>query len=277
MVKMGTVWDRTAEFLGDNVAAILPVALLAFFVPASIEGNFAALQPGDGTMLPLLLGLVQLAFGVLSLWGTLTITAMGLDLVSDRSAGMVALSRLPATLLVTVLLLVAIAALGSPVLLVLVLSGLDPMAMSGESMDLGLPAATFVAIYLLVLVGALLWFGARLALVTPTIVRERRALSAVSRAWALTRGHGFRILGVLILYVVVSWVAQLAAQTVFGSVFELVAGGSGDGLTLAVVLTSIVVAAVQAGFLVVLAAFTAKLYLALAARSGLQGEPAAWA
>ncbi|MCD2324705.1 glycerophosphoryl diester phosphodiesterase membrane domain-containing protein [Sphingomonas sp. IC-56] len=275
MVKMGTVWDRTAEFLGDNVAAILPVALIAFFVPASIQGSLSALQPRDGTMLGLLLGLLQLGFAVLSLWGTLAITAMGLDLVSDRSAGRVALSRLPATLGVSVLLLLAALVLASPIAIAIGLSGQDLMALSVEQpLNMSAGVAAFAGIYMLVLLGAFLWFGARLLVVTPTIVRERRALSAVKRSWQLTRGHGFRILGVLILYVVVSWVAQLAAQVVFGSVFELVAGGSGEGLSLADVLTSIVVAAVQSGFSVVLAGFTAKLYLALAARSGAHGDPA---
>lgn len=275
MVKMGTVWDRTAEFLGDNVAAILPVALIAFFVPASIEGSLAALQPRDGTRLGLLLGLVQLAFAILSLWGTLAVTAMGLDLVSDRSAGRVALSRLRATLGVSLLLLLAVFVLASPIAIAIGLSGQNLLAMSmDQRLEMSGAVAAFIGIYSLVLLGALLWFGARLLVVTPTIVRERRALSAVTRSWRLTRGHGFRILGVLILYVVVSWVAQLAAQTVFGSVFELVAGGSGEGLSLADVLTSIVVAAVQSGFLAVLAAFTAKLYLALAARSDALGDPA---
>lgn len=278
MVKMGTVWDRTAEFLGDNVAAILPVALLAFFVPASIGGNFAALQAGGGAVLPIGLGLVQLAFAVLSLWGTLTITAMGLNLVSDRSAGRVALSRLPVTLAVTVMLLLAVMVAACPVPAVIAASGHDVMAVSrGESFELSALVATFSAIYLVVLVAVLLWVGARLAILTPTIVRERGVLGSVARAWRLTRGHGLRILGVLVLYIVVSWVAQLAAQTVFGSIFELVAGGTGEGLTLAGVLTSIVVAAVQSGFLVVIAAFTAKLYLALAAQSELRGDPAAFA
>lgn len=278
MVKMGIVWDRTAEFLSDNVAAILPVALFAFFVPTSISGNFAALQAGGGPVLPLLLAVVQLGFAVLSLWGTLTITAMSLDLVSDRSAGRVALSRLPAMLGVMILLLVALALLASPLLIAFVLNGNDMMAMSrGEPFDISAPVGTFMGIYSLLLTGALLWFSARLAVITPAIVRERGALRSIPRTWQLTRGHGFRILGVLILYMVVSWVAQLAAQTVFGSVFELVAGGDGERLTLSVVLTSIVVAAVQSGFIVVFAAFTAKLYLALAAGSELRGDPAAFA
>src|SRR3954469_13298131 len=125
MVRMGTVWDRTAEFLGDNVSDILPVALFAFFVPASIGGNFDALRAGGGPTLPMLLALVQLAFAVLSFWGTLTITAMGLDLVSDRSAGRVALSRLPAAVLVMVLLLAAILMLAAPIPAVLAATGHD--------------------------------------------------------------------------------------------------------------------------------------------------------
>ncbi|UYY59885.1 hypothetical protein [Sphingomonas sp. S2-65] len=275
MVKMGTVWDRTAEFLGDNVSAILPVALFAFFVPASIGGNFAALRAGGGPTLPMVLALVELAFAVLSLWGTLAITAMGLDLVSDRSAGRVALSRLPAAVLVIVVLLAGVLLLAAPIPAVLAATGHDLWAMPrGEDFALNRPEAIFSAIYLVVLIGVTLWFGARLAVVTPAIVRERGALGSIARAWRLSRGHGWRILGVLVLYVVVSWVAQLAAQTVFGSVFELVAGGAGDGVTLAGVLTATVVAAVQAAFQVVLAAFTAKLYLALAAHDARRGDPA---
>ena len=99
MAKMGTVWDRTAEFLGDNLGATLPVALLAFFVPASIEGSFQAAKAGGSPELVLSLYLVQLAFGILSLWGSLTISAMALDVASARGAGAIgrASSSRPAT------------------------------------------------------------------------------------------------------------------------------------------------------------------------------------
>ncbi|HWU96609.1 MAG TPA: hypothetical protein VN029_13500, partial [Sphingomonas sp.] len=94
MAKMGTVWDRTAEFLSDNLGAVLPVALLAFFVPASIEGSFQAAKTGAGPGLILSLYLVQLAFGILSLWGSLTIVAMALDMADARGAGAIGRARL---------------------------------------------------------------------------------------------------------------------------------------------------------------------------------------
>jgi hypothetical protein len=64
MVKMGTVWDRTAEFLTDNLTAIVPIALLAFFVPFSIQGNFAHIRDGANPGFALTLQLVSLAFGL---------------------------------------------------------------------------------------------------------------------------------------------------------------------------------------------------------------------
>jgi hypothetical protein len=58
-------------------------------------------------------------------------------------------------------------------------------------------------------------------------------------------------------------------------VFALVAGGEHEGVSLSGVMTSIVVAAVQAAFLVIPPVFTAKLYLALTARAGMHPSAAA--
>ncbi len=72
----------------------------------------------------------------------------------------------------------------------------------------------------------------------------------------------WKIIGMLILYGIVAGVAILATRTVFGSVLRLVLGG--DGLvTTASVLTALIGAVVQTVFVVLAAAFTAKLYLAV--------------
>lgn len=271
MVKMGTVWDRTAEFLTDNIAAVLPIALLAFFVPASIEGNFQAAMDGATPQFVLALRLVQLAFGLLSLWGTLTITAMALDMAGSETAGKFAGKRfLPALLVAVVCLAVAFVAL-MPIPAILGANGVDVMAIAqGRDFDLSPGLAGFVALYLIVLAALLLWIAARLMVTTPVIVREGRWLSALRQSWKLTRGMTWRIIGVILLFALISWVSILAANTVFGSVFALIAGGDRAGVSLAGVLTSIVVAAVQTGFTVLVPAFTAKLYLALTAAAGLR-------
>ena len=109
---------------------------------------------------------------------------------------------------------------------------------------------------------ALIWFSARLALVIPTMVMERRGLGVFVRSFKLTRPIQWKILGVLILYVIVLFVSYLAAKLVFGSIFGLIAGGDG-AVTVATVLTSILVSVVLTGFSVLATAFTAKLYLAV--------------
>ena len=271
MVKMGTVWDRTAEFLSDNIAAILPIALLAFFVPASIEGNFQAAMDGASAELVLTLRLLQLVFGLLSLWGTLTITAMALGMADSDSAGRLAGKRLPAALIVSILCLVAGIVLVLPIPAVLSAGGVDMMAIAERrDFEIGPGLAGFVALYGIALFAFFLWAMARLIVITPVIVREGRWLSALTQSWKLTRGVTWRVIGVILLFALVSWVSILAANMVFGSIFALIAGGDSGGISLAGVLTSIVVAAVQTGFTVIIPAFTAKLYLALAAAMGLR-------
>lgn len=275
MTKMGTVWDRTAEFLTDNIAAILPIALLAFFVPTSIEGNFQAAIDGASTGLVLTLRLVQLAFGILSLWGSMVLAAMALDFAGSDTAGALAGKRLPATLVVAIVCFTVMALLFAPIPIVLGSSGVDLTAIAeGRDFTMSSGVASFVAIYLFALVVVFVWLGARLILITPVIVRENRWFSALSQSWKLTRGLTWRIIGVMILFALISWVSILAANTVFGSVFALIAGGDRAGVSLAGVLTSIVVAAVQTAFTVLIPVFTAKLYLAVTAAWGLGESPA---
>jgi len=273
MVKMGDVWDRTAEFLSDNIAAILPVALLAFFVPASIGGNFAAAREGAGAGLAAGLMAAQFAFALLSLWGSLTIMAMALDIAGSETAGRIGLRRMPPALTVALVSFVAAIALMLPVSLVLRANGIDMVALAeGRAANIGGGVALFVALYFLAAAVLLLWLCARFIVTSPVIVREGRWLGAFSQSWKLTRGVTWRVIGVILLFALVAWVSMLAANTVFGSVFALVAGGGEDGVSLAGVLTSIVVAAVQTIFTVLMPVFCAKLYLALTAAAGLRGS-----
>jgi hypothetical protein len=276
MVKMGTVWDRTAEFLSDNIAAILPIALLAFFVPASIEGNFEAAMTGAGPGFKALISVLQILFALVSVWGSLAITAMALDIASERSAANIATRRFLPALAVTLGIFAGAALLVLPIPALLAANGYDMTALaSGQSAELSTRMAGFIALYGLVVVLLMLWLAARLIVATPVVVRENRVLSAIGQSWALTRGAALRIVGVILLYAIVSMVAGLAAKTVFGSIFALVAGNDGDGVSLATVMTSIVVGAVQSAFMVIPPAFTAKLYLALTAQASRHGEAAA--
>jgi hypothetical protein len=273
MVSMGTVWDRTAEFLSDNLGTLLPIALGAIFVPAAVSGSLSGLQQGATPGLATGLGLASLLLAIVTFWGQLAVTALALDPAIGRGAVSVASRRLPAALLVTIVLFVALFLLAIPVGIILAASGADLSGAAAGTMPAVPPAAgLWMLLYFLVLVPVLLWIGARLIVVAPVIVGEQAMFGAIPRSWSLTRGSAFKIVGVLILYGIVALVAYLAATTAFGAVITLIAGRGEDGLSLATVLTVIVGGAVSTAFTVLGTAFTAKLYLAL--RAAREAVPA---
>lgn len=255
MVKMGTVWDRTAEFLTDNLPAILPIALFAYFVPFSVMGSLSPIL-GDMNGLSAALWIVTFALVGVVNWGGLVLIAMALERAGDLRAE--ATRRLVPALLLSTLMFGVILLLATPPVLVIAMSG----GMTGASIDMPLAVAWALALYCPLAIAAGAWIIARLLLVNPVLVAEGRWLGAVARSWVLTRGAGLRIVGVTILYSVVAIVGILATKTVFGTVFQLIAG-AGEGLSLSTVLTSVMVAAAQTALSVIVPVFCAKLYLAL--------------
>jgi len=264
MVKMGYVWDRTIEFLGDNIAVLLPIVLLAIFVPTSISNSLQGLQPTAAAGVKLGLGILSLGFAILSLWAQLAIAALAIDPAIGARASRIATARLLPAIGVYLLLLIGLLVLSLPLVALAIAGGVDVTMMRAAGAMPSFPAGVGFAIagYGLAYLIALLFIGARLTPLTSVVVAERRGVGAIRRAFALSRGLTWKLVGVIILYVVVMLVATLAAQTVFGSVLRLVAGGDGP-VTVASVLTAVVVAAVSTAFTVLAAVFCAKLYVAI--------------
>lgn len=255
MVKMGTVWDRAAEFLTDNLPAILPIALFAFFVPLSIMGSLGPVLNAQAAGLAYALWIIVFALAALVNWGSLTLVAMALE--REGEPGAVAARRLVPGLAVWLAIGGLVVLLSLPVVLTLASSPRD-----AGTLSIPVAVAWPLMIYLVCAIIAAIWLMARLILVYPVIVAEKRWFGAIWRSWVLTRGVGLRIVGVLLLYFLVVIVGMLATQTVFGSIFKLIAGPDG-GLSLSSVLTSVMTAVVGTAFSVIVPVFTARLYLAL--------------
>jgi hypothetical protein len=256
MIKMGTVWDRAAEFLTDNLPAILPIALFAFFVPLSIMGGLGPVLNAQVEGLAYVLWGIVFALAALVNWGGLTLIAMAME--REAEPGAVATRRLVPAIVVWTVIGLGLVLLSLPVTLTLMSGSRE----GGGSLSIPVVVAWPLAIYVLAAIVAAIWVLARLILVYPVIVAEKRWFGAIARSWVLTRGIGLKVVGVILLYFLVSTVGMLATQTVFGSVFKLIAGPDG-GLSLSSVLTSVMIAVVGTGFSVIVPVFTAKLYLIL--------------
>lgn len=265
MAKMGIVWDRTAALVGERLGTLLPIALAAFVVPGVAASCAQALSLTAGGGARWGLGVLVLLLSLPSIWGSLAIIALATGDEGLAGASRLALRRLPAALLVSILLGLAAALAVLPVAVILAAGGYDVAAIAaGQAGAVVVDPRTsgMVAIYVLLLVPVLLFAFTRLLLVSAVVLREGAQFGAIRGSWMLTRKHGWRIFGVLLLFGLIGGIAQLAAQAVFGSVFTLLAGG-GQGVTLAFVLTTIATTCVQAVVMVLLAAFQGRLYAAL--------------
>lgn len=264
MVEMGNVWDRTAEHISDNLGSVVPVALLMIFAPTAIYTNLWDAMSSFSAMGRIPIALTVIALVIVSNWGQLTLVAQALDHRTDREARAVAFRRLPMNILAAVLIGLSLVLLLIPCSFILLAAGVptDPAAMRTMPQAAMMQAIGMAAIYLLVLAPFVIWALSRLVVLTPVIVNEGLMFGAFARAFRLTRGVTLKIIGVCILYVIVSTVAQIAVTSVFGLIFRFVAG-PGGALSLSSVLTSVFAAAVQTGFVVLATIFTAKLYQAL--------------
>lgn len=265
MAKMGIVWDRTVAFAGERLGVLLPIALAAFVVPG-VAGNCAqalALTAGSGARWGL--GALVLLLSLPSIWGSLAVIALATGEERLAGAGRLALRRLPAAILVSIVLGLAAALAMLPVAVILAAGGYDLAAIAAGragAVVVDPRTSSLVALYVLLLLPVALFAFTRLILVSPVVLREDALFGAIRRSWVLTRKHGWRIFGMLLLFGMIGGIAQLAAQAVFGSVFTLLAGG-GQGVTTAFVLTTIATSCVQAVVMVLLAAFQGRLYAAL--------------
>ena len=266
MVKMGTIWDRTIEVLNGRTGMIAPIALLGMVVPSVIRDGYVAFST-PGTVSFALTGSV-LAIGTLvaMLWSQLAIVAIGTDPATDAaSARSQAGARVLPALGITVLLAVVAGLLFVPPVIVLVQSGFNlSAAASGSTVQMTPPtagAAGFTALYGLAYLVFAIWVGARLVLLNPVILNERRGIGAIRRSVQLTKGLTWRIIGVLILFAIVMLVSTWAAQSVTGIIFRLALGAK--GIATATFLSGVVATIVTTVFTALAAVFTAQLYVAV--------------
>jgi len=269
MVKMGTVWDRTVEVLNGRTGMIASIALLGMLVPSVVRDGFVAFSTPGTASFALVGGVLTIAALVTMIWAQLAIVAIATDPATDAAAARhQAGARLLPAIGITVLLSVVAGLLVLPPIVALALAGFDfTAAASGRPVatpGLG-SAALFSALYVLAYLVLVLWAGARLILLNPVILNERVGIGAFRRSIQLTRGLTWRIIGVLILFVIVALVSTWAAQAVTGIIFRLALGA--DSIGTATFLAGIAGTIVTTAFTALATVFTAQLYIAVREKS----------
>ncbi len=267
MVSVGTVWDRAVDFVRDHLGAVMPVLIVTQFAAPAISGSLTGVRADATGGLAAGLGLLSLATTVISLWGALYLVGFAAQPSGreDRRAAMaIATSRFLPLIGISIVVLVALGILALPGILLAVASGFDFMAIAnGTTMqpsEFGKLGSALL--YFLVFALFILWLSARLLPINAVIAMERRGMGAFGRAFALTRGMTWKLIGLILLYAIVAGIAISAAQFVFGAVVALIASDTG-GLSLAAVAGAVAVAAVSSVLALYQSAFIGKLYRAI--------------
>lgn len=267
-VDMGTVWDRTTEFLSDNFGAVMPVFVAALWLPQVLSALLGGAASEGGSM-STLLSFLALLLVLPGIWGNLAIIAQALDPNAGAAPARAAATRsFGWAVLITILIGLVQFALILPVTIALIAGGLNLQAMAagnvrGAFEGVGGGMWTFVVLYTLAWLAAALVIGVRTALYGPALVAERAGVGAIGRAIQLSRGIVWKMIGVYLLFVIVLMVASMAVRSVFGAIFALILPGGALGAGSIVTATlSGLVSAIGA---LVIAAFGAKLYRAVTA------------
>ena len=273
MITMSAVWDRTAAFLRDHLAAVAAIAGPTLYGPGVVQD---VLQPVAATTVggpKLGMSLLSLALSLVAIFGQAALIALAIDPPAGRGGAFSrGLARLPAMIGVSLLLLLAFMLLFIPPVVIAAAGGFDFTALSAQAVpDLAPGSALMIVLYLLILAPVLVWLAARLALVAPVVVGERRWVGAIRRSFVLTRGLAARIVGVFLLFIIVAAIAELAAKAVFGSILRIALGNEGT-VNAASVLTALIVALVATAVTVILTTFAVQLYLAVRDRDHALGD-----
>jgi hypothetical protein len=262
MVNMGNVWDRTTEFLSDNLGAILPLALITIFVPQSISG---AIRQAGAAVNPALAQGIALALLLPIIWGQLTITALALQPEAGRGAARsVATRRFGQAVLAGLIAFCVIVLLFLPIVFVLAASGVDLAALAGKTPaaapDMAPGTGAFIILYFLAWMVFAIFASIRFTtLLLPVVVAEGGVVRALRRSFAVSNGIAWKLLGVAILFVVVVIVAWLAVTSVFGTLFRFLDPDAGP-FSVGSIVVAVLGALVTTMYYVLQSAFMAKVY-----------------
>ena len=261
MLSVQAIWDDTVVFIKREQALLVPLALATLGLGnmgAALIADMQAAHLQDGIGLGL-----SVATLLLMLWvmiGQLGLIALALNGgCSVREALGMATRRLGAVIGFELLLGFGFALLALPAIAPLMGQVRTPQDLSHIHPNI------YQALWLLALVGVLIWVLVRLMPVRAILVDQKvRIGAAIKQSYALTRGCFLPLFGVAVLYAVVLAVIQLASRFVLGSAFTIL-GKLLDSPLTGKVLEALVQSALVSVFGIVSAVFIAKLYRQLAA------------
>ena len=253
-ISMSAIWDESAALIRRESHLLVPVALATVGIGSMISGLTQPETPAAGLGATGVLGF--LVGNILVMLGTLALSALAL--MPGMSVGesiRLALARLPKMLGIAAMFVIALIVMMIPVAIILAMSG---AAISPNMTAEDLPGVAILCA--LVIVAALIYVSARLITMSAAIVdRNPPIIEAIRSSFASTSGIVAKIVGVLLLFFIVTLVASGAVASISGILFGMLGKAVGAPL-LGTGLTVLVTGMVSALLSIVSSVFAAMLY-----------------
>lgn len=254
MVTMNGIWDDTVAFLRREMALVQPVALATILLPNVILRLLSPKAPGEEV--GGLATIAVLACVLVMIVGQLGLIALVLRAgTSVGDALRLGASRLPKLIGISIILGIGFILLLIPSVVGMMQAGVDPAVPSTLALA---PGWTWFLMLVASLV--MIWLGVRLTTLNALIVdRNPPVFQSLRDAFAMTRQYVWPLLGVIVLYGIVTLVISTAAIFVFGTLFNAIAGAIGSPFV-GEVLTALIAGLVTAVMSTLAALFMAHFY-----------------
>jgi hypothetical protein len=231
-LSITTAWNETTAFVGRESRLLFPLAFMLVSLPMAAVGAIMP-QPAPGQAVESGPWLLLLPVALLvSLIGNIAISYLALRPATSvgEAIGRGAQRFLP--FLAAVLLLMAagmILLFVVAIVMVVVVPGAVAQGAGGVP---GPAMLTAIGLTMLVLLPLLLFFGARLTLMTPVAAAEDgNPFAILARSWALTSGHTPKLIGVLLLVGLTVSILSFAVESVVGLAAVAALGSTAPGST----------------------------------------------
>lgn len=255
-ISMSEIWEESTAIIKRERHLMIPLALATVGVGSAISG---IAMPETRPVVLTTFAVTGLLLGnLLGLVGNLALAALVLKSgISVGESLRLAVTRLPTMIAIVVVFFMTILLMMLPL-----------VALVGGDLERGMPVDSLPPLLifggLAGLVG-IFYVGIRLTTLNALVVdRDPGIAAAIRESFAQTKGVVAKILGVFLLFLVVTTAATGAATAIFGTIFAVVGRMIATPL-LGKVLTMLSVGMIDALFSMILVAFTATLYRRLSA------------
>lgn len=262
-LSITTAWNETTAFVRRESRLLFPLAFMLVSLPMAVVG---ALMPQPEPNQAVEGGLWLILFPVallVGLIGNLAISYLALrPATSVGEAIGRGLQRFLPFLGAVLLLVVAGMVLLFAVAIVVVML-VPGAATQGASGTPGPAMLTAIGLTMIIMLPALLMFGARLAPMTPlTAVEDVNPFAILRRSWALTAGHTLKLIGVLVLVGITVSILSFAVESIAG-IAVIAATGSTQAGSTGAFLVQLVLAAVNMVVTAFVTVLIARIYAQL--------------